>query len=81
MDTYITVKQAAERLGVAPATVHNYIQRGDLTGYRVRPGRKVLVRAEDVRRLATPTPIVRPEPKIELNTTTIDDLADYYRPR
>jgi len=51
---YLTIKEAAERVGVSPQSVHNWIKWGILKGYQLyrnpdsqRPG-KILVKEEDL---------------------------------
>lgn len=39
METQLTIKEVAARLGVHPNTVHKWVQQGDIKGWRVRRGR------------------------------------------
>jgi len=52
--SYITIKEASERMGVSAQTIHNWVRWGVLRGYRLfrnpssqRPGR-ILVEEEDL---------------------------------
>lgn len=52
---YLSIADAAERLGVVPLTIRRAIRNGDLRGYRI--GTKTIrVLAEDVDALARPIP-------------------------
>jgi len=49
---YLTLDRAAQRTGLAPATLKNLISAGEITAYRV--GRRILrVAADDLTRLST----------------------------
>jgi excisionase family DNA binding protein len=45
---YITVKKAAEMLGVHPNTIRNWIEAGILKRYQVGRGYRVLLKTEDI---------------------------------
>jgi citrate synthase len=47
-DEYLTVDEAAERLGVKPATLYAYVSRGVLRSYRQGMRRQRLYRRADV---------------------------------
>jgi excisionase family DNA binding protein len=53
----MTIREAAERLGVSVGTVHNWIHSGLLAAERVGP-KKLFVNSEDVEKL-----VVRVEPR------------------
>lgn len=46
--TYITIKKAAELLGVHPNTIRNWIEAGILKRYQVNPGYRVLLKTENI---------------------------------
>ena len=46
--TYITVKQAAELLGVHSNTIRNWLKTGIIRRYQVGPGYRVLLKTEDI---------------------------------
>ena len=48
--TFITVKKAAESLGVHPNTIRNWIEAGILRRYQVNRGYRVLLKTEDIER-------------------------------
>ena len=48
--SYITVKQAANLLGVHENTIRNWIRAGILTRYQVNPGYRILLKTEDIER-------------------------------
>ena len=53
MSDYVSMTEAARRLGVTTRTIHNYISRGDLPAYRL--GTKILrFRPEDLDALLKP---------------------------
>jgi excisionase family DNA binding protein len=65
-DEYLTVEEAAQRLGVKPATLYAYVSRGLLRSYRQGMRRRRLYRRLDVdalRRLQ-PSSIAPPSPEI-----------------
>ena len=45
---FITVRQAAELLGVHPNTIRNWIDSGILRRYQVGRGYRVLLKTEDI---------------------------------
>ena len=45
---FITIKQAAELLGVHPNTIRNWIKTGILRHYQVGRGYRVLLKTEDI---------------------------------
>jgi excisionase family DNA binding protein len=45
---FITVKKAAEMLGVHPNTIRNWIEAGHLKRYQVGRGYRVLLKTEDI---------------------------------
>jgi len=45
---FITIKKAAELLGVHPNTIRNWIEAGILRRYQVGRGYRVLLRTEDI---------------------------------
>jgi citrate synthase len=47
-EEYLTVDEAAERLGVKPATLYAYVSRGVLRSYRQGMRRQRLYRAADI---------------------------------
>ena len=46
--TYITVKKAAELLGVHSNTIRNWLKAGIIRRYQVGPGYKLLLKTEDI---------------------------------
>jgi excisionase family DNA binding protein len=65
-EEYLTVDEAAQRLGVKPATLYAYVSRGLLRSYRQGMRRRRLYRRLDVdalRRLQ-PSSIAPPSPEI-----------------
>jgi excisionase family DNA binding protein len=52
-ESYLTVAQAAEQLGVHQSTIRRWIDAGILTAYRVGP-KRVRIRAADVERTVVP---------------------------
>lgn len=62
-EEYLTVDEAAARLGVKPATLYAYVSRGVLRSYREGTRRQRLYRRVDVdglRRLQPSQPSARP---------------------
>ena len=53
---WMSIAQAADRLGVAPRTIRRMISRGELTGYRVGNTRLLRVDAAEVERSLTVVP-------------------------
>ena len=53
----VSQAQAAEYLGVTDRTIHNYIARGELTGYRMGP-RLVRVDLNELDAMLQPIPTV-----------------------
>ena len=45
---FITIRQAAELLGVHPNTIRNWIDAGILKRYQVGRGYRVLLKTEDI---------------------------------
>jgi excisionase family DNA binding protein len=43
-DVFLTIKQAAERCGVTPATVRNWIKHGKLAYHQTVPGAPYYIR-------------------------------------
>jgi excisionase family DNA binding protein len=58
MTPYLTLAEAADRLGLDPKTIRRYIAAGKLAGYRIGDGRYVRVLASDVDALLRPIPTV-----------------------
>lgn len=56
-DDYLTVKEAATLLRVAPGTVRRWIREGEVPAYHLGP-RRVALRRSDIANLITP---IRPE--------------------
>lgn len=54
---WITIQQAADRLGVTPKTIRNFIARGGLHGYRIG-AHMIRVRSSEVDALLRPIPAV-----------------------
>ena len=46
---YLTLEQAAERCATSPHTIYEWIRKGKLRAYR--PGKRILIRIEDLERL------------------------------
>jgi citrate synthase len=84
MSTWYTVEQAAERLGVKPATVYAYVSRGALTRRRAGDGHS-LFDVSEVERLARRGRPRRtggtPELIIESAVTRLGEDRQYYRGR
>jgi citrate synthase len=84
MTTWYTVEEAAERLGVKPATVYTYVTRGALTRRRTGDGRSVFD-ASEVETLARRGRPRRtggtPELVIESAVTRLGEDRQYYRGR
>src|SRR5690349_6667865 len=82
MTSWLTVEQAAERLGVKTATVYSYISRGALTRRRAGDGRSVFDESE-VEQLARRGRPRRsgnlPELVIESAVTALGEDRQYYR--
>lgn len=62
MSEYLTVKQAAEQLGVCSRTVRRRVADGSLPAVRVGP-HLVRVRADDIVRLVRPIPSASYDPR------------------
>jgi excisionase family DNA binding protein len=56
-EEFLTVRDAAERLGLHRATVARHINSGKILAYVGVDRRRKLVRREDIDRLMVPTPI------------------------
>ncbi|MET7392765.1 citrate/2-methylcitrate synthase [Dactylosporangium sp. NPDC005572] len=83
MTRWMSVEEAAGRLGVKTATVYAYVSRGVLARRRGADGRSVLD-SEEVERLALrgrPRRDGRPELVIESAVTLLGDDRHYYRGR
>jgi citrate synthase len=65
-DEYLTVEEAAERLGVKPATLYAYVSRGVLRSYRQGRGRQRLYRRLDLDALRRLQPSGGPPPAPEI---------------
>lgn len=48
---FITIRQAAELLGVHPNTIRNWIKAGILKRYQVNRGYRVLLKTEDIEKV------------------------------
>ena len=59
-EEYLTVDEAAERLGVKPATLYAYVSRGVLRSYRQGMRRQRLYRRADVDGLRRLQPSIQP---------------------
>jgi citrate synthase len=84
MSTWLTAEQAAERLGVKPATLYAYVSRGVLIRRRSGDGRS-LFEASEVEQLARRGRPRRtsgtPELIIESAVTALGENRQYYRGR
>ncbi len=58
-DEYYTAEEACEVLGVKPATLYSYVNRGLLTSYRQNIRRQRLYRRDDVDALLLVRPVER----------------------
>ena len=58
---YLTVEEAAQLMGVKPATLYAYVSRGILQSYRQGMKRQRLYRRADVEQLTRMTPSARSE--------------------
>ncbi len=56
-DEWLTVDEAAKRLGLARRTIFHYVKTGKLQGYKAPAARQTVVRASDVDALKQPLPI------------------------
>jgi excisionase family DNA binding protein len=65
-EEYLTVDEAAGRLGVKPATLYAYVSRGVLPSYRQGTGRQRLYRRADVEGLRRLQPSGGPPPPREI---------------
>jgi excisionase family DNA binding protein len=61
-EEYLTGDEAAERLGVKPATLYAYVSRGVLQSYRQGRGRSRLYRRQDLDALRRLQPSGGPPP-------------------
>ena len=61
-EEYLTVDEAAARLGVKPATLYAYVSRGVLRSYREGTRRQRLYRRVDVDGLRRLQPSAGPQP-------------------
>jgi citrate synthase len=62
-EEYLTVDEAAGRLGIKPATLYTYVSRGILRSYRQGIKRQRLYRSSDVDALLRLAPSGTPEPR------------------
>jgi len=60
LDQLVTIREAAEQLGVNYATVRRYIASGRLTSYRLGP-KMIRVNQADLDKLLAPIPTVVPK--------------------
>ena len=58
---YITVKNAADLLGVNPNTIRNWIEAGILRRYQVGRGYRVLLKTEDIEKAVSQRDIEKQE--------------------
>jgi citrate synthase len=65
-EEYLTVEEAAGRLGVKPATLYAYVSRGVLQSYRQGRGRQRLYRRLDLDALRRLQPSGTPAPAPEI---------------
>jgi citrate synthase len=65
-EEYLTVGEAAGRLGVKPATLYAYVSRGVLPSFRQGSGRQRLYRRADVDRLRRLQPSAGAPPAREI---------------
>ena len=56
---YLTVEEAAQRMGVKPATIYAYVSRGILQSYRQGMKRQRLYRRAEVEQLTRMAPSAR----------------------
>jgi excisionase family DNA binding protein len=56
-NAWLTPQAAAERAGVAVATIRRAIKRGDLPAFRIAQGRLVRLRVEDLDQWLGATPV------------------------
>ena len=52
---YITVKEAANQLGVHPQTIYNWVRKGILPKYQLSPRHRVLILTDDLSSHTIPT--------------------------
>ena len=65
-DEYYTAEEACAVLGVKPATLYSYVNRGILTSYRQNIRRSRLYRRSEVDALLDVSPVEREELEIPL---------------
>jgi excisionase family DNA binding protein len=58
-EEYLTVEEAAQLMGVKPATIYAYVSRGILQSYRQGMKRQRLYRRAEVEQLTRMTPTAR----------------------
>ena len=58
---YITIKNAADLLGVHPNTIRNWIEAGILRRYQVGRGYRVLLKTEDIEKAVSQRDIEKQE--------------------
>ncbi len=57
METYVSVDDAADELGVSRATLWKWIKRYDLPTFRFLGERRTFIQREDVTKMKEPIPI------------------------
>ena len=72
-DVYLTSSEAAETLGIKPATLYAYVSRNVLPSYRQGIRRERLYRQSDVDRLLRIHPSARDLIEIPLAESWMDD--------
>lgn len=65
-ESYLTAEEACAALGVKPATLYSYVNRGLVTSYRQGIRRQRLYRASEIEKLLEVTPVREEEPPIPL---------------
>ncbi len=63
-EEYLTIKEAAEAIGVARATMFKLLKDHDVTRYQVAGSREIRIKREDLEALRKPVPRTRPGARI-----------------
>lgn len=63
-EEYLTIKEAAEAIGVARATMFKLLKDHDVTRYQVAGSREIRIKREDLEALRKPVPRPRPVARI-----------------
>ncbi len=63
-EEYLTIREAAEAIGVARATMFKLLKDHDVTRYQVAGSREIRIKRADLEALRKPVPRPRPFPRV-----------------